>query len=402
MISFNCIGNMSNTWRALETVTTWNPDDKIMTRDPFLKFAVFDGERFVGDLVNHNQLSMSLLYKVYYSGAPGAMIEQTGIPQLPVENVVLQAGVNWIGHAPLHAYKIDEIEPVGTRRFSADDQIKTRTGSRLEYSTFTGAQWAGGLSQLTPGSGYEFKVKQAVTFCYGKHCALTAPVPSPTSPPPPSPPSPPSPPPLCGCKQGCKKYDHVHPIFSFGWQTLTETESCVENEGTCEFTAHAGTFVEATVKCQTGEDDSLSANCFTPCERASPLPSPPPLSPSPPPPSPSQPTPPTSPPPSPPSPPPSPAPPPCKSSVDVEACKDDCDAAFGVCEDTDTKKACRKIKKKCKKTCRAATPCAPPPTCEDNVPINFGATWCTTNAKLATFCSGADGEKRCKKTCGLC
>ena len=178
MISFNCIGNMSNTWRALETVTTWNSDDKIISRDPFVKFAVFDGERFVGGLVNHNQLSMSLGYKVYYSGAPGAIIEQTGLPQLPVENVVLQAGWNWIGHAPLHAYKIDEIEPVGTRGFSADDQVMRRTGNGFELSTFTGGydadgvpQWAGGLSQLTPGSGYEFKVKQAVTFCYGKHCA---------------------------------------------------------------------------------------------------------------------------------------------------------------------------------------------------------------------------------------
>ena len=102
------------------------------------------------------------------------------------------------------------------------------------------------------------------------------------------------------------------------------------------------------------------------------------------------------------SPPPSPAPPPCKSSADLEACKDDCDAAFGVCKDTDTKKACKKIKKKCKKTCGAATPCAPPPTCEDNVPPGFTATWCPTNAKSATWCGSADGKEKCKKTCGLC
>ena len=168
---------MFNTFNVLEAVT-WGIDDKIMTRDPFLKFATFDGDKFVGGLVKHDKLSMSLGYKTFYSGAPGAVLEQTGLPQLPVENVVLQAGWNWIGHAPLHAYKIDEIEPVGTRRFSADDQVMRRTGNGFELSTFTGGydadgvpQWAGGLSQLTPGSGYEFKVKQAVTFCYGKHCA---------------------------------------------------------------------------------------------------------------------------------------------------------------------------------------------------------------------------------------
>ena len=154
----------------------------------------------------------------------------------------------------------------------------------------------GDLSQLTPGSGYEVKVEQAVTFCYGNHCALNATVPSPTSPPPPSPPSPPSP---CGCKQGCNHYKVQLRTFSV-WATIGGNEQCVENAGTCSFELGGGYIVP----CQTSHNDSPSANCFTPC--ASPtlfLPSPPPPSPSPPPPSPSPP------PPSPSPPPPSPSPP---------------------------------------------------------------------------------------------
>ena len=174
MISFNCIGTISNTWNILESLSTWGIDDKIITRESVLKFATFDGDNFVGGLVNHNQLSMSLGYKVYYSGAPGAVLEQKGLPQHPVQHVTLVYGWNWIGHAPLHIYPTNEIASVvGSPQFSADDQIKTRAGSNLKYSTFTGKEWVGDLARLTPGIGYEFKVAQAVTFCYGDLCETT-------------------------------------------------------------------------------------------------------------------------------------------------------------------------------------------------------------------------------------
>ena len=166
MISFNCIGNVSNSFQVLETVSTWGIDDKILTRDPFLKFAVFTGTKFVGGLINHDQLSMSLGYQIYYSGAPGAVLEQTGLPQLPVQHVTLNEGWNWIGHAPLHIFLLNEIAPVAGN-FSADDQVKTRAGSNLKYSTFTGGDWAGDLVQLTPGLGYAFKVQAQITFSYG-------------------------------------------------------------------------------------------------------------------------------------------------------------------------------------------------------------------------------------------
>ena len=173
MISFNCIGNMSNTFNVLESVT-WGINDKIMTRDPFLKFATFDGVRLVGSLVASNQLSMSLGYKILYSGAPGAVIEQTGLPQLPVENVVLWKGWNWIGHAPLHTYDVNAIKSVEGTDFSVNDQIKTRAGSVLKLTTHNGGSgasvWQGNVPQLMPGIGYQIKVAQAVTFCYGKLC----------------------------------------------------------------------------------------------------------------------------------------------------------------------------------------------------------------------------------------
>ena len=166
MISFNCIGTISNTWEILETLSTWGVDDKIITRESVLKFATFDGDNFVGGLVNHNQLSMSLGYKVYYSGAPGAVLEQTGLPQLPVQHVTLSEGWNWIGHAPLRIVPLIEIAAVAGN-FSADDQVKTRAGTTLTLSTFDGDIWDGSLLQLTPGLGYEFKVQAQITFSYG-------------------------------------------------------------------------------------------------------------------------------------------------------------------------------------------------------------------------------------------
>jgi len=172
MISFHCVGGLSNTFEVLETAS-WKVDDKIMTRDPFLKFATFDGTKFVGGLINHDQLLPSLGYKVYYMGEP-ASLTQTGLPQVPAENVVLREGWNWIGHAPLHSYSINEIASVvGSPPFAVDDQVKTRAGSSLKFSTFAGANWVGSLAQLTPGIGYEFKVAQVLTFCYGDLCGTT-------------------------------------------------------------------------------------------------------------------------------------------------------------------------------------------------------------------------------------
>ena len=156
---------MFNTFQVLETAP-WKEDDKILTRDPYLKFATFDGDQFVGGLINHDQLSMSLGYKIYYSGAWGAVLEQTGFPQSPVENVALRAGWNLIGHASLHTIPISEIAPVGSPGFSPDDQFKTRAGSSVWITTFSGTSWQGDLTELTPGIGYEVKVSQAITFCY--------------------------------------------------------------------------------------------------------------------------------------------------------------------------------------------------------------------------------------------
>ena len=166
MLSFNCIGNMSDTFNVLEAVT-WGVDDKIMTRDPFLKFATFNGDKFVGGLVDYDQLSMSLGYKIFYSGAEGAVSAQAGAPQLPVEDVVLSTGWNWIGHAPLTSYGINTgITAVGSETFTTDDQIKTRTGSVVSFTTYDGSTFQGGLLELEPGVGYEVKVAQAVTFRY--------------------------------------------------------------------------------------------------------------------------------------------------------------------------------------------------------------------------------------------
>ena len=194
MLSFNCIGNMSNTFEVLETAP-WNTDDKIITRDPFLKFATFNGERFVGGLVNHDQLHPSLGYHIYHSGAEGATFVQSGLPQLPVEAVVLRPGWNWIGHAPLTSYGINTgITAVSS--FTVDDQIKTRSGSHVRFTTYDGSTFQGGLYELNPGIGYMVKVAQQTAFRYTASLSPPSPSPPPPSPPSPSPPPPsPSPPP---------------------------------------------------------------------------------------------------------------------------------------------------------------------------------------------------------------
>ena len=48
LLSFNCIGNMSNTFDVLATVP-WQMDDKILSREGFLKFASFDGDKWVDE-----------------------------------------------------------------------------------------------------------------------------------------------------------------------------------------------------------------------------------------------------------------------------------------------------------------------------------------------------------------
>ena len=178
MVSFNCVGGLSNTFKVLESAP-WKTDDKIMTRDPFLKFATYDGDKFVGGLINHDQLLPSLGYKIFYSGEP-ANLTQTGLPQLPVEDVMLRAGWNWIGHAPLDTVDVRDIEAIPffftSGQFNTDDQIKTRSGSDLKLITHTGKSgpsvWAGNIAQLTPGIGYEVNVAEALSFCYGTSCSV--------------------------------------------------------------------------------------------------------------------------------------------------------------------------------------------------------------------------------------
>ena len=79
MLSFNCIGNVSNTFTILATVP-WKIDDKILSREGLLKFATYDGDQWVGGLVAHDELSPSRGYKNFYSGVEGAVSAQAGDP----------------------------------------------------------------------------------------------------------------------------------------------------------------------------------------------------------------------------------------------------------------------------------------------------------------------------------
>jgi hypothetical protein len=128
--------------------------------------VVHNGIQWVGNLLTQVP-SAARGYKIFYSGAADAVLRQNGEPQLPVEDVVLSNGWNWIGHAPLISYAIDSgIATVGSDAFSHDDQIKTRSGANVRVTTYDGSTFQGGLVELKPGVGYEVKVTQAVTFRY--------------------------------------------------------------------------------------------------------------------------------------------------------------------------------------------------------------------------------------------
>ena len=68
LLSFNCIGNMSNTFDVLATVP-WQMDDKLLSREGFLKFASFDGDKWVGGL----GCSTSGWLKIVHFGSVGRL-----------------------------------------------------------------------------------------------------------------------------------------------------------------------------------------------------------------------------------------------------------------------------------------------------------------------------------------
>ena len=164
IISFNCIEGASSFELVLGSAT-FRVDDKILSREGRLLFATYDGTQWVGNLLTRG-FSSARGYKIFYSGEVGAVLTQSG-GTAPVEDVELSRGWNWIGHAPLVSYPINSgITTIGGTEFTADDQIKTRSGSAVTFTTYTGSKFEGGLVELTPGVGYEVKVAQAVTFRY--------------------------------------------------------------------------------------------------------------------------------------------------------------------------------------------------------------------------------------------
>ena len=163
-ISFNCIEGASSFDLVLRSAM-FEIDDKILSREARLLFATYDGTKWVGNL-EEKGFSSARGYKMLYSGEVGAVLTQSG-DAAPVEDVELSSGWNWIGHAPLVSYPINSgVTTIGGTQFTANDQIKTRLGSALSFTTYSGSKFEGGLTELTPGVGYEVKVTQAVTFRY--------------------------------------------------------------------------------------------------------------------------------------------------------------------------------------------------------------------------------------------
>merc|ERR1719491_1904018 len=197
MISFDHLPEQDS-FKVIADAEGFSQNDQIFSRqEGKLYLATFDGENWWGNLVKQG-LSLAQGYKV--KAKSGAVITQMGVNQVPVANVVLTKGWNWIGHAPLQAIEVKNLKPVdGSSPFTADDQIKRRT-TGVDFTTYDGKKWVGNLDALKQGNGYEFLVNNTVTFQYVS--PPSAPSPSPSPPPPsPSPPPPtqmstsPSPPP---------------------------------------------------------------------------------------------------------------------------------------------------------------------------------------------------------------
>ena len=164
VISFNCIEGSSSFELVLGSAA-FRVDDKILSREGRLLFATYEGTKWVGNLMTRG-FSSARGYKIFYSGAPGAVLTQSG-DAAPVEDVELSRGWNWIGHAPLISYGINSgVTTIGGTQFTVDDQIKTRSGSAVIFTTYDGSNFQGGLVELKPHVGYEVKVAQAVTFRY--------------------------------------------------------------------------------------------------------------------------------------------------------------------------------------------------------------------------------------------
>ena len=167
MISFNCIASFSSVSDVLRSAP-FQIDDKIESREPgeadLRYLATYNGTEWVGDLVSRG-LSPTRGYKIKYSGAVDAVLHQEG-PLATVEDVVLSKGWNWIGHAPLISYGINSGIATVLGTFTRNDEIKTRTVRDSPFTTYTGSQFEGGLSELKPGIGYQVKVAQPVTFRY--------------------------------------------------------------------------------------------------------------------------------------------------------------------------------------------------------------------------------------------
>jgi len=174
MISFHCIS--SNAFQILSSVQ-FGINDEIKTRDGGLVFARYDGTKWQGRLAKAG-LSYAKGYMVYFSGSAGLVIKQSGEAQLPVEHVVLSRGWNWVGYAPFErssincdAYRAINVRAINcitvvSGQFTADDQVKTRSGNSVSFSNYDGSKFQGTLTELEPGVGYEVRVAQAVTFRY--------------------------------------------------------------------------------------------------------------------------------------------------------------------------------------------------------------------------------------------
>ena len=164
IVSFNCIEGASSFELVLGSAT-FKVDDKILSREGRLLFATYEGTKWVGNLVTRGFAS-ARGYKIFYSGQVGAVLTQSG-DAAPVEDVELSRGWNWIGHTPLISYGINSgVTTIGGTEFTVDDQIKTRSGSAVTFTTYDGSNFEGGLVELKPGVGYEVKVAHSVTFGY--------------------------------------------------------------------------------------------------------------------------------------------------------------------------------------------------------------------------------------------
>ncbi len=111
-------------------------------------FAVYDGERWVGNLT---ALSPVKMYRMRLCEAQSIEIFSN---QAPNTSISLPSGSTWLGYRPDQCMSPNE----ALQNISPEPAYNDRILGQHAFALYNGSQWIGSLTQLCPGKGYIIKL----------------------------------------------------------------------------------------------------------------------------------------------------------------------------------------------------------------------------------------------------